>query len=73
MRNAQGYDLFFGEDDAEEDLVERNGNSEKFVCASVSRVIYPQGAKNTKNEWKFIVNQVDEGYIQGIRVEECVR
>lgn len=73
LRNAQGYDLFFGADDAEEDLVERHGNSERFVCASVSRVIYPQGAKNTKNEWKFIVNQVDEGYVQGIRVEECAR
>lgn len=66
--------MLFGKDDEEEEeVVERFGDVERFICASINKVIFPQGAKNTKNEWKFIVNQMDEGYIQGVRVEECVR
>lgn len=74
MRGAPGYDLFFGEDEAGEDLTERNGaGGERFVCPSVGRVIYPQGAKNSRDEWMLIVNQAGEGYVQGIRIEECAR
>lgn len=74
MQETRGFDMFFGEEDAEEnDLIERDRGSERFVCAAISRVIYPQGGKNTKNQWKLIVNHGEEGYMQGIRVEECAR
>lgn len=66
--------MFFGDDDDEENnLVERGRNSERFICASISKVIYPQGGKNKKNQWRLIVNQGEDGYMQGIRVEECAR
>lgn len=74
LRNGvQEYTLFFGEDESEPEMVHRIGDVERFVCPSVAKVIFPQGAKNTKNEWRFIVNQMDESYVQGIRVEECAR
>lgn len=74
MQKAQGYDMFFGEyEDEEDDLVERGRGSERFVCGAISKVIYPQGGKNRRNEWKLIVNQGEDGYIQGIRIEECAR
>ncbi|CAH0551628.1 unnamed protein product [Brassicogethes aeneus] len=44
---------------------------EHFVCKATTRTIFPTVGKNTNNQWKFIINQKKDGYIQGVRVETC--
>lgn len=75
IKDLRGYDIFFESDydKKDDDLIERIQGSDRFVCAGITRTIFPQAGKNLKNEWKFIINQVEDGYIQGIRIEECVR
>ncbi|XP_049820214.1 protein spaetzle isoform X2 [Aethina tumida] len=65
----------FGKDDVPFEITNRIGEDEDvFVCRASQRTIYPKLGKNKNNKWKFIINQDDtDGYIQGIRVETCVR
>lgn len=76
LRHSPGLDIFFGQDEVPPDFTNRVAGApeEKFVCAARSNVVFPQSGKNSKNKWKFIVNQKDdEGYVQGVRIEECLQ
>ncbi|EFN77778.1 Protein spaetzle [Harpegnathos saltator] len=39
------------------------------LCVSNEKVVFPQSAENTRNEWLFVVNQ--DNFKQGVRVELC--
>lgn len=68
------YDTFFQSDYVQSELVNRSGsNLDQFLCAAVTKVIYPQSGRNARNQWKFIINQPEDGYAQGVVVEECIR
>lgn len=76
MRNVDddyNYSIFFNNDDREEEEFElRNfGRDDKFVCASIRKVIYPQLGTNMKDERKLIINQIE--YVQGVVIEECAK
>lgn len=73
VENFGGYNTLFQNKSNEDDLVERSETSDRFVCASIRRMIYPQGGKDSKNQWKLIINQYEDGYVQGIMVEECAK
>lgn len=77
LRHSPGLDIFFGQDETPPDFNNRVADAadEKFVCEARSQVIFPQGGKNSKNKWKYIINQKDDddGYVQGVRIEKCVR
>lgn len=69
-RDFEGYRSYFG---IENDLVGRFSGSNRKLCDSYTRVIFPQAGINQNNEWRFIVNQIEDGYMQGIKIEECAR
>lgn len=48
------------------------GSEEKFMCKSVEQTIYPKAGMTKNNKWKYIINQNQDGYIQGVRVENCL-
>lgn len=80
LRHTPALDMFFGQDETPPDFTNRvadTGEQEKFVCNARTKVVFPQSGKNSKNKWKYIVNQKsaddDDGYVQGVRIEECVR
>lgn len=74
IRPHQGFDVFFGDESQPDEFTNRIGEAEeKFVCESRERIIYPQGAKNKFNKWQLILNEKTDGYIQAVKVEECVR
>lgn len=75
LRRSPGLDYFFGQDENPPEFNNRVGEAadEKFVCAARTRVIFPQAGRNSKNQFKFIVNQKDDdGFKQGVQVEECI-
>lgn len=52
----------------------RDGNGDTFICKSRVRTIFPKVGKNTRNDWKIIINQgKEEGYVQGVVIETCIR
>ncbi|XP_044742496.1 uncharacterized protein LOC123304982 isoform X2 [Chrysoperla carnea] len=63
----------FGKDELPTVLSTR-GDSENRVpmCGAQPRTIYPPAAKNIANEEKFLVQDMEGGYVQGVVVEECV-
>lgn len=73
IENFDGINMFFENNYDEDDFAFRSESTERFVCAAKSRVIFPQSGQNAKNQWKFIFNQQEDGYVQGVRVEECAR
>lgn len=44
---------------------------EKFVCTAMQRTIFPNVGKNKNNKWKFIVNQPEGVFKQGLKIETC--
>lgn len=74
LRQLQGLDGFFGEESAPDELTNRIGEPEDTsACASIVKTIYPESAKNKQDKWKFIINKKEDGYIQGVKIEKCVR
>lgn len=74
VKDSNIVDTFFQNDYVEHELVNRSGsNSDQFLCPAVKRVVFPQSARNAKNKWKFIINQPEDGYVQGVVIEECSR
>lgn len=71
MEKNLAYREFWGKDDAS-DVLERDGLEESFVCAAIQRTIFPNIAKNKHSKWKYIVNQPDGDFRQGIRIETCI-
>lgn len=47
-----------------------DGEDEEPLCASQTRLVYPQAGLTKDNTWRYIVNQ--SNYTQGVRVEECM-
>lgn len=73
LRQHQGYEGFFRKTSDPDELSNRIGESEKIpMCQSVTKIIYPQLAKNKNDKWKFILNRKG-GYAQGVRIEKCSR
>ncbi|KAG5885339.1 hypothetical protein JTB14_014358 [Gonioctena quinquepunctata] len=62
---------FFGMDEPPEEFSSRDDEEDIFVCSSISKTIFPKIGKNKHNKWKLIVNQKEDGYVQGVRVELC--
>ncbi|KAK9874699.1 hypothetical protein WA026_005519 [Henosepilachna vigintioctopunctata] len=65
---------YFGREDDEPFIVNRNSGLQeppRFLCPSLQKTIAPKVAQNKNDEWKFIVNQKVDGYIQTVRVELC--
>ncbi|XP_023011587.1 protein spaetzle-like [Leptinotarsa decemlineata] len=62
---------FFGVDELQDEFGARDDPDDKFVCPSVKSTIYPKVAINRKYKWKYIVNQKEQGYAQGVQVEIC--
>ncbi|XP_045468642.1 protein spaetzle-like isoform X2 [Harmonia axyridis] len=67
---------FFGKDEEAPFIVNRHGGLEEsvnYLCPAVERTVFPKIGKNKNNKWKYIINQGEDGYIQGVRVETCRR
>ena len=45
--------------------------SERALCETVETFIYPKKAKNSKGQWKYIVNTDD--YKQGVSIYRCLK
>ena len=51
------------------------------VCGSQETYIYPRTARNTRRQWRFVVNilgdeggaQQGEDYVQAVKIEKCLR
>lgn len=73
-RTTVNNDLFYDDEvDAPKEIANRiSGPEEKFICKSIERTIYPKVGMTKNNKWKYIINQNQEGYIQGVRVETCL-
>ncbi|XP_049821104.1 protein spaetzle-like [Aethina tumida] len=70
MRENPVYKALFGEEE-ESEFITRRDEEETFLCKSKVETIFPKVGKNINNEWRFIINQKDDGFVQGIRVETC--
>lgn len=70
LEKTSSYREFWGKDD-ELDVAGRNEDEDTFVCKAMQRTIFPNVAKNTNNKWKYIVNQPEGDFRQGIRIETC--
>lgn len=70
LESNLAYREFWGNDEVS-DVVERDGMEDNFVCPSLQRTIFPNIAKNKNSKWKYIVNQPEGDYKQGIRIETC--
>ena len=56
---------------------------ESAVCGSQETYIYPRTARNTRRQWRFVVNilgdeggqqqQQGEDYVQAVKIEKCLR
>ncbi|KAL3276965.1 hypothetical protein HHI36_012330 [Cryptolaemus montrouzieri] len=76
LQNKEVIREFFGRDEESPVIINRHGGlaeSVNFLCPSVERTIFPKIGKNKNNKWKYIINQEEDGYIQGVRVETCRR
>lgn len=74
LRKSNVPKALFGVDEASDEVTNRlDDPGEKFICDSIERTVFPKVGKTKSNEWKYIVNQGEEGYIQGVRVETCRR
>lgn len=71
MEKNPEYREFWGNDESD-DMVQRDGPEETFVCSAFQRTIFPNIAKNIFDQWKYIVNQPKGHYKQGILIETCV-
>ncbi|CAH1180248.1 unnamed protein product [Phaedon cochleariae] len=69
-RHSLGKELF-GMDESPDEVAGRDGSGESFVCGSVDNTIFPKIGVNKNNKWKFIINQEEDGYVQGVRIELC--
>lgn len=66
------YKDMWGKDEAPIELSNRvGGDEDRFVCGYLERVIFPKVGKNKNKKWKYIINQEDDGFIQGVRIETC--
>ncbi|KAF2905846.1 hypothetical protein ILUMI_00328 [Ignelater luminosus] len=50
----------------------RNGEDDGNLCRSIKMTRFLKVARNKNNEWRYIVNQGNEEYVQGILIEKCV-
>lgn len=67
---ASAFKEFFGNDDNE--VVQRiDVNEDQQLCPSVEQIVYPKMAQNKEDKWLFVVNQ--DQYVQGVRVEKCLK
>ncbi|XP_044756806.1 protein spaetzle-like isoform X2 [Coccinella septempunctata] len=76
LSQKEGLREFFGKDEEAPFIVNRHGGLEEsvnYLCPSVERTVFPKVGKNKNNKWKYIINQAEDGYIQGVRVETCRR
>lgn len=77
VKRIHNYEDFFAEDSSPYEFTNRISEPDEVVeaniCASRQRIISPKAAMNKNDQWRFIVNDKEHGYIQAIRVEECVR
>ncbi|KAF2882704.1 hypothetical protein ILUMI_23437 [Ignelater luminosus] len=68
---------FFGVDEAPETIANRFGgefDDQPFICGSRETTIFPKVAMNKNYKWKYIINQGEsDKYIQGIRIETCIK
>ncbi|XP_050300156.1 protein spaetzle-like [Anthonomus grandis grandis] len=67
------FKAFFGNEELpKDDISERAGEGENFVCRTVTKTIFPKVGQNKDNKWKFIINQGEQdGFLQGVRIEIC--
>nr|XP_023015839.1 protein spaetzle-like [Leptinotarsa decemlineata] len=73
MQKYNVFKEFFGVDEPPEEFETRDDSQTQFVCSSMKYTVFPVLAKNTRSEFKFIVNNKEEGYAQGVQVEICSR
>ncbi|XP_008201191.2 protein spaetzle [Tribolium castaneum] len=74
LKRKRVHTDLFGKDellDERYSITNRNGDFEAFICTSISKTIFPRVGINKNNKWKVIINQEEDGYIQGIRTEIC--
>lgn len=67
---SRKYTEFWGKDQ-EIDVLEREELEDKFVCSTYQRIIFPTVYKNIHNKWKYIVNQRNGNFKQGILIDIC--
>lgn len=65
------YNSFWGKDEVPIDISNRVAGEERFLCSSLQRTIFPNVAKNKNKKWKYVVNQPEGNYKQGVRIETC--
>lgn len=70
LEKKSGFEEFWGKDEASEFAL-RDEMEDQFVCSTYGTTIFPNIGKNKDNKWKFIINQPDGNYRQGIRIETC--
>lgn len=74
LKNPTMYNSFWGRDEVPIDIINRvAGDEERFLCSSIDRTIFPNAGKNKNQKWKYIINQPEGSYKQGIRIETCRR
>lgn len=72
LENTDVPKIFFGVDEAPEEITNRLGEPEEnYVCQSIEKTVYPQIGKTKNQKWKYIVNQGESGYVQGVKIEIC--
>ena len=64
------YEDFFSTD-FEDTLAARFDVDEQGLCRSIKRTVYPKKGKTPNGSWFTIINNDDDKFRQGIRVEEC--
>lgn len=69
---------FFGVDEAPSEIIANRLGGEPddqpFICAAAETTIFPKVALNKNYKWKYIINQGDsDKYIQGVRIETCIK
>ncbi|KAJ8937357.1 hypothetical protein NQ314_011902, partial [Rhamnusium bicolor] len=69
LRGNDIYRELFETKDLEDDVTNRIGDEDSFICRSVVKDIFPKIGRNTKNKWRYIVNQ--EEFVQTVRIEVC--
>lgn len=68
------YNSFWGKDEVPIDISNRvAGEEERFVCSSIDRTVFPNIARNKNKKWKYVINQPEGNFRQGIRIETCRR
>lgn len=65
------YSDFWTKDEEVLEFGERDGEDEKFVCSAIQRTIFPNVGVTKNNKWKYIVNQPEGYFKQGITIETC--